>query len=46
MAILAGRRSPTLDTLAKLAAGLRVDPLELLRPPPQSRAKTPKSTDV
>lgn len=43
-AILAGRRSPTLDTIAKLANALRVDPIELLRGPP--RAKRPKASDA
>lgn len=42
-AIVAGRKSPTLDTVAKLANALRVDPIELLRVP---RAKRPKATDV
>lgn len=43
-AILAGRRSPTLDTIAKLANALRVDPIELLRGPP--RAKKPKASEA
>lgn len=30
--VLAGRKSPTLSWLAKVAAALGVDPLELLRP--------------
>jgi len=41
-AIVAGRKSPTLDTVAKLAKALGVDPIELLRAP---RAKRPKATD-
>ena len=31
--VLAGRRAPTSDVLARLAAVLRVDPIELLRAP-------------
>lgn len=32
-AILAGTVSPSLDVVAKLAGALRVDPMEILRPP-------------
>jgi len=39
-AIVAGRKSPTLDTVAKLAKALRVDPIELLRAPRAKRSKT------
>lgn len=44
-ALVAGRKSPTLDTVAKLAMALHVDPIELLRGPPRSKAdKPPKAT--
>ena len=38
--VLKGQTPATTDTLAKLAKALRVDPMELLRPPAR-----PKATD-
>lgn len=38
-AVLAGRKSPTLDLLNRLATALECDPHELLRPPRKSTAK-------
>ena len=38
-AVLAGRKSPTLDFLNRLANALDYDPHELLRPPRKPRAK-------
>jgi len=37
-AVLAGRKSPTLAYLNKLATVLEIDPHLLLRPPPKPRA--------
>ena len=37
-AVLGGRTPATTDTLAKLAAVLGVDPIELLRGPPRPKA--------
>lgn len=36
--VLAGRYSPSVRYVARLAAGLEVDPVELFRPPSRSRA--------
>ncbi|MEX1364628.1 MAG: helix-turn-helix transcriptional regulator, partial [Nannocystaceae bacterium] len=36
--ILAGKRAPTTDMLARLANVLRVEPMEFLRPPRKPRA--------
>jgi transcriptional regulator with XRE-family HTH domain len=40
--VLGGRYKPTLKTIAKLAAGLGVDPHELLKPPRRTGATPPK----
>ena len=42
--VLSGRTAATTDTLAKLAKALQVDPMELLRPPPQPQTKQAKAS--